>query len=390
MLFDPTFRRSDSDLYRSRNAWRVRGLVLALGMVLISIQFASRPENWRWLTNEPRARPQAAATRAARPNGTETADDEPLGRDEIRAVPDDDPSAKRSISVEVGASRPVADVHLPSELFDNVSETRIGIRQDEREAYFTVLAKARDLRLPVLEAAGRHDIGYVELFNDPEAHRGDVVTVEGQLRRLIELPAGDNSHGFQTLYEGWLFTEDSGPNPFRLVFSRLPEGIPTGERVRLAARFTGYFFKRSGYVNKAGDLHSAPLLLGKTIRWEPATPLETGVSMRTLFIVIGLVAGLCLCLVMLMRQVSSSDDQFQRQRRRQLAAIVSADAFPPSDVEVIDPREELRRLSEQAEQEHHGVGSLFQVASPGPEDVKSHDSDVKKTPDPISGASEIA
>jgi hypothetical protein len=348
MPFDPAFRRSDPS--RSRTAWRIRGLVLALGMVLIAMQQASKPETWWWLTDASGSRPAADRELTARSNAVDAADDEPLGRDEIRTVPPDDPPSNRPAAAEPASRRPSTDIDLPPALFENVSESRIGIRQDEREAYFTVLAKARDTRLPVLEAAGRRDLGYIELFNDPETHRGEIVTVEGQLRRLIELPAGDNSHGLQTLYEGWLFTEDSGPNPFRIVFSRLPEGTPTGERVRLAARFTGYFFKRTGFVNKAGELHSAPLLLGKTIHWQPEVPLETGVPTRTLMVVIGLVAGLCLALVMLLRTTLAADAEFQ-SRRRQRAGLAVDTAALQIPVSSGDPREELARLSEQAAKE---------------------------------------
>jgi hypothetical protein len=181
-------------------------------------------------------------------------------------------------------------VRLPDELFANVSESRIGIRNDEREAYFTVLAKARDLPLAILDEAARRDLGYVELFNDPESYRGEVVTVSGQLRRLMPVAAEDNSHGFVTLYEGWLFTDDSGSNPIRIVFSSLPEGMPTGERVRAFVRFTGYFFKRTGYQNKAGDLHAAPLLLGQTPHWTPPVAMEFGSTWTTLLVVVGFVA----------------------------------------------------------------------------------------------------
>lgn len=352
MPFDPAFRRSNPS--RFRTAWRVRGLVLMLGLVLIAIQYASKPEHWRWLTDNPQARQRAIADRTA-PGGLTTGapagvDDEPLTGDVIRAVPAETTAKKSETSSDSATPQSPSDVRLPRELFDNVSESHIGIRRDEREAYFAVLAKARDTRLPMLERAARRDLGYFELFNDPESYRGEVVALEGQLRRLIAIPAGDNSHGFETLYEGWLFTEESGTNPYRLVFSRLPEGIPTGERVRLSAKFVGYFFKRTGYQNKTGDLQSAPLLLGKTLRWEPETTLDTGVSTNTMFIVIGLVAGLCVVLTVLMRHVTTSDQRFQH-RHRQLADLPRDTAVELPNLDVIDPREELRRLSELSQKE---------------------------------------
>ena len=123
--------------------------------------------------------------------------------------------------------------------------------------------------------------------------------------------------------------------------------MPTGERLRAFVRFTGYFFKRTGYQNKAGDLHAAPLLLGQTLHWEPPVAIEFGSSLTTLLVVVGLVAVLCVVLVVLMRRVTSSDQRFHRQRLR-LEGVTLDTAPALLDLDVGDPRDELRRLSEQA------------------------------------------
>ena len=341
---------------RSYSMRRVRSLMLLLGLVLIAMQYATNPDHWRWLTdNSLTQQAQEPAIRqvvnpVATRSGTE---DEPLPGGVFRTTggqPDEESAADRGQNAVIttsDAGSPHEAVRLPDDLFANVSESRIGIRNDERDAYFTVLAKARDLPLATFDQAARRDLGYTELFNDPESYRGEVVTVSGQLRRLMPVAAEDNSHGFETLYEGWLFTDDSGSNPFRIVFCRLPEGMPTGERVRAFVRFTGYFFKRTGYQNKAGDLHAAPLLLGQSPHWEPSVAMEFGSTWTTLFAVVGFVGVLCVALVVLMRRVTKSDQQFHR-KRRQLDGITPGTAADLQDLDVIDPRDELRRLSEQA------------------------------------------
>ncbi|MBI5758843.1 MAG: hypothetical protein HZA46_10035 [Planctomycetales bacterium] len=356
MPLESSTRRSGHS--RSYSMRRVRGLVLLLGVVLIGMQYALNPDHWRWLTDGPLVQPPKVAMQsqvadpAAAPRTA--ADEEPLPTGVFRtagsrpAGEQDASSVQPGVTTERDASSSLTAVRLPDDLFANVSESRIGIRQDERDAYFTVLAQARDLPLETLEHAARRDLGYVELFNDPESYRGEVIAVAGQLRRLMPVTAEDNSHGFETLYEGWLFTDDSGANPYRIVFSRLPEGLMTGERIRAFVRFSGYFFKRTGYQNKAGDLHAAPLLLGKSPHWEPPVAMEFGSTWTTLLLVVGLVAVLCIVLVVQMRRVTTSDQRFHRQRR-QLERITSDSAAALQELDVIDPRDELRRLSEQAQ-----------------------------------------
>jgi hypothetical protein len=71
------------------------------------------------------------------------------------------------------------------------------------------------------------------------------------------------------LYEAWIFTPESGKNPYRVVCTSLPSEIPQGEWLEkpIPIRVTGYFLKRCGYSapNKSG-FHIAPLLLSKSLQ----------------------------------------------------------------------------------------------------------------------------
>src|SRR5205814_1139288 len=96
-----------------------------------------------------------------------------------------------------------------------------------------------------------------QLLTKPLTHRGVVVHLEGDLRRLrrYDPPLMAQLNGIDNLYEGWVFEKDSG-DPWCIVFPELPTtnaGEPpleVGERLNRPISFDGYFFKAYGYNNQ--------------------------------------------------------------------------------------------------------------------------------------------
>jgi hypothetical protein len=87
---------------------------------------------------------------------------------------------------------------------------------------------------------------------------------------VLSYPAGENAFGIQQLHEAWLYVEDAQQNPVIVVCTELPPGLPTGSDILIdQVSATGYFFKRFGYEDRAGNSRFAPLILAQRLEWSP-------------------------------------------------------------------------------------------------------------------------
>lgn len=196
----------------------------------------------------------------------------------LHAVPETPVSHSRDDSVRVAFDsyerpqsilRPEVStiaVTLDKSLFDSVSDRTFGISTAERQAYEGVLALARKVPQTELERAARQDVPFAVLMLEADQYRGDVFTIEGDVRRLHRITTVPGVAGSLESFEAWIFTADSGLNPYRVICTSLPEGFPLGDQLDppIRVRATGYFFKRYSYAT-TGDHHTAPLLLAKTL-----------------------------------------------------------------------------------------------------------------------------
>ena len=254
MSSEPRPRRPHYNPVRDRR--RIMAAILSLAVVLIAISEARKPENWKWLAPGRPASPPVAPVTATSPDELEP--------DQVRIVMGAEGLAPRADLRH--PHQPVqASLRISPPLLDAVEESRVGVRAAERPAYFAMLSTARDASPRDLTAAARRDLPFLSLMNDPAEHRGEVVWIEGELRRVEPLESGPNDDGFDQLFEGWLFTDEAGrTNPYRIVVSELPPGFPQGTEVRERIRIPAYFFKRYTYATAHGQ-HSAPMLIGH--RW---------------------------------------------------------------------------------------------------------------------------
>lgn len=130
----------------------------------------------------------------------------------------------------------------------------------------------------------------------PSRFHGRLITLTGQIRKLISYDAHPNESGVERLYEAWMFTRDSGmlqsknrksdadgarsPRktlgkiPVVIVFTQKPEGMPEGEKILEAATVTGYVFRVHRYADLRDTLPPAPMLLASRIEWHPRPPQE--------------------------------------------------------------------------------------------------------------------
>lgn len=254
-----------------RQQRRLVWLVFLFVIVILLAVKAADPKSWVWLTNEGLTPGQPEDV--TKPVNLEQ---EPLAPGAFRLPSAPDTAQPESKAVAGKPSKkpsdPVGfDLHFPPELFANTRDDTLTIRTQELEAYYTILGRIKDMPLRVLEQAANKRISYSEIYNDIRRHRGELVLLEGDLRRLEALPAPeDNPLGIKTLYEGWLFTEAGARHPIRIQCTSLPPGMPLGQSIKLPVKFSGYVFKRTSYETQLG-LNTAPLILGSRPRWNPPT-----------------------------------------------------------------------------------------------------------------------
>jgi hypothetical protein len=205
----------------------------------------------------------------------------------------------------------------------------------EVAAYAGTLILAHSTDTVALDKAARRDLTYVQLFREPQNHRGQIVRIGGRMKRIRRYddpPTEARQAGVSHIYEGWLFNSDFGENPVCCVFTDLPEGLRVAEKMEERVEFAGYFFKRYRY--KAGDTpgpnewRDAPLLVGRiiTVYPQPVTPPE-GWGRPLLPIFLALVGGTIAFVITLTIWLNRSD----RRVRRRLATIVTRPFEPVSE-----------------------------------------------------------
>ncbi|MCY2967610.1 MAG: hypothetical protein NT069_28935 [Planctomycetota bacterium] len=252
----PTATQRTTPRYNpTRNRRRIVWSVMSLAIVLIAISEARKPGNWKWLAPDPTSSPTAREGKA-RPALAEKDDLEP---DQIRIV-----TPRNSSQLATRDRQPAdLDLRISGDFLDAVEDSRVGVRAAENPAYFAMLAKSREIPVDRFESAARIDLTYATLMNDPAEHRGEIVWVEGELRRFGPIPAGPNDEGFDELYEGWLFTDEAGrTNPYRIVCVSAPADFTEGNEIRERVRIPAYFFKRLNYATAHGQ-HAAPMFIGR-------------------------------------------------------------------------------------------------------------------------------
>jgi hypothetical protein len=111
----------------------------------------------------------------------------------------------------------------------------------------------------------------LQLDEQPASYRGRLVTIDGVIRAAKQVAAPENEYGIAQYYQLWL-QPDRGDEKLIAVYAlELPAGFRVGETLDEPGRVTGFFFKRWAYTSRGG-IATAPLILAKTIGWEPPPP----------------------------------------------------------------------------------------------------------------------
>lgn len=109
---------------------------------------------------------------------------------------------------------------------------------------------------------------FVVLRQQPDRHRGQVIHIQGELRRVVHFPMRREVPGVPKVYQGWV-TFGSAKYTYCILFTGLPPNFPPERdwgRMSLPIEFDGYFLK----TLKAGDdkekAYLCPVLVGKTVK----------------------------------------------------------------------------------------------------------------------------
>ena len=360
---------------------RLLVLVGMIAMIVFSIEFAARPSSWYWLTGRPADAEPVGENKKETPRPPEKIDFRPdmkepsLGPQVIRVIgghtPADADRYKPGNDFSVSANLEEHELKLAPELIELIRDNAVGIRESERELYYYLLAKTRDVPAVTLESASRRSIAFAVLMNESKDRLGEIITVKGELRRLAAIPAGKNEFGIETIWEGWLFNSDSGLNPFCIRLTSIPEGIPTGQDLGsgVIVKVTGYFLKRYGYPAQQDRLHVAPLILAKNVHWDQKRPSSVPDDLGIVPYVLGFAGILGVIISILLYRFRSSDRDFEKKHLRRLTAAPAGAIDAISELPTFELEESLRQLSA----EHASTIDIVEAESSDDDEIVDQD-----------------
>ena len=279
MAPSPSRKRPPNYLSRSFQR-RILIMVGLLALVLVGMRYVREPEAWSWLLQgKHKPKQQQKLDNRLRPS-------EPreyiAGSFVARAdVPDSNGSDGRFPGVNSGYLRDIRD--------DSP------FRAAEHHAFFHLMRLLGNTSEQTLQQARPQRVNFVQLYEQPAAYRGELITVSGNVRSAVVQQAPSlkfavdhgiygglgtvtgmactlgNDYGVDSYAEVWLQPEDQ-PDMVMVLYTReLPQGFPTGVDIKERVTATGFFFKRFAY-GATNTLRITPMLLTKTLQWTPPTP----------------------------------------------------------------------------------------------------------------------
>lgn len=226
-------------------------------------------------------------------------------------------------------------------------------RPAENPAWFNLLNVLKETSADQLKKASTGPVGFVQLYEQMDVYRGQLVTVRGVVKRAFDVQAVKNDFGIEKYYQIWFFPEGGPISPIVIYSLELPPEFPLSRakndevvNINENVTVTGFAFKNWVYGTEQ-RIESAPLLLAKSFTWhreiavkkEPISPWLIG----------SIVVGTALVALLFTLYVVRSSNQVGKKSSSMLAHLAanSNAAPPPSSAEV---GQVLQNLADQVEQ----------------------------------------
>lgn len=289
LSFSP--KQKPKDYFSRREQYRLMALVGAIGLLVIIVGSGARSAHWSWLLSGAKtAEVEQPIDNRIRSTAAAEDDEVPITQAQLEMDPPEDSSGRYFPGVK------------PSYL-ESVRDDTVRLRA-ERDAWSHLMNILRESDQQSLVAASTGAVGFVQLFQQPDAYRGELVTVKGTVHWAHPSHAASGTGQINPYYELWIQTEGAS-FPIVIDCLELPAGFPIGKDLREPIEATGFYFKRLGYGAQDG-MRTTPLLLAKTIDWHPqatGSPAPGEQSFLS-WIVLGTIAGTLLLGVLLALQTN--------------------------------------------------------------------------------------
>lgn len=366
-------------------------MVLSLGIVVFAIKMTAQPSFWANLFPEENAQtaqsggetrsnpgnqvvrvemdeflatqttPETETTVGDQQDQTKT-DVNPLSSPDSAAsdsTEKNDPSTPLSDSDAVVESKlpelpkePVEEnVEISADQFLTVEDFSVGVRSTESDSFFHVMSHASRVPINQLNSAADENVAREALLTAPDYYRGQVIQVEGVLRRLEKVSAELNGYGIEDYYIAWIITPTSDNIPYRVAALFADDELPVSDLIaeKIPVKLSGYFYKIQGYASRS-DLQLTPLFIARRITKAPPTetPIsltETSNAARWLFVVFG---AIFLMAIWSVYRSTVGSSRLRAHRKDSIESV--ADLSEIQGESSIDPGEELRRLAESSDQ----------------------------------------
>lgn len=233
---------------------------------------------------------------------------------------------------------------IPEALLRDVQDDVIGVHSTEATAYYAAVKLSGKLRSAELRKAPD---GRFALFMDsPNACRGTVWRIQGQLRRLSKVKRLQDEFGIGTIYDAWISTPDSGGQLVHVVTTSVASQLPPRDsygKDAPAVEFCGYFFKREGYTSKQG-ISLAPLFVAGRLNFIPPQVAVASRAKELTPYLSWLTIGVCCSVAGMLWWFSASDHASRNTRTHQLTKLPAHLTF--DGIEAVPTEESLRRMGE--------------------------------------------
>ena len=258
----------------TRERWRLWMLFAMACLVLWSIRFLQKPETAERLDSLFVATQQEEVTSSEE-------DKEIAVAEEVIIEP--------PAEVSFAGNKLVADDSAEGDqnLDLSVIKDNTYFRAEENPVWFSLLDR---LQKTALSGDSVGEVTYAQLLEQPDVYRGEVVTVRGTAMREELLDAPANDLGIERYHRLVIRPEGGGVWPMVVYSLELPAKFPRGENPKVEVTAHGFFFKNWSYSWQDG-LGLAPVILTKTVDWQPpvvATPTRKPITTGEL---LGMIAG---------------------------------------------------------------------------------------------------